>query len=101
MCKEGWCVRLGPEGGSLHNIGGTVWNTLKGGGIEKRGGESKILKRGKAGSRVGCIKKEGGLKPPKKLSCYTLTFSYFSYDFQEWSESGVTTLCILCHCLPF
>ena len=86
MCKEGWCVRLGPEGGSLHNVGGTVWNTLKGGGIEKRGGESKIIKRGKAGSRVGCIKKGGGLKP---------------HDFQEWSESGVTTLCILCHCLPF
>ena len=26
-------------------VGGTVENTLKGGGTEKRGGETKILKR--------------------------------------------------------
>ena len=33
---------------------------LKGGGTEKRGGETKILKMGEAGSRGGCLKKGGG-----------------------------------------
>ena len=42
-------------GGGYVKVGGTVWNTLKGGGTEKRGGETKILKRGKAGSRGGCF----------------------------------------------
>ena len=38
---------------------GTVWNTLKGGGAEKSGEETKILKRrGQAGSRGECLKKE-------------------------------------------
>ena len=40
MCKEGWCVRLGQEG--LCEGGGTVLNTLKGGGTEKKGEETKI-----------------------------------------------------------
>ena len=41
-------------------VGGTVENTLKG-ETEKKGGETKILKRGgRAGSRDGCLKKEGG-----------------------------------------
>ena len=36
-------------------------NTLKGGGTEKSGEETKILKmRGQAGPRCGCLKKEGG-----------------------------------------
>ena len=37
---------------------GTVWNTLKGGGIEKSGGETKILKRGggKLGQGAGALK---------------------------------------------
>ena len=40
-------------------VGGTVWNTLKGGGTEKSEEETKILKRrGQAGSRGGCLKKE-------------------------------------------
>ena len=30
-------------------LGGTVQNTLQGGETEKRGGETKILKRGQAG----------------------------------------------------
>ena len=49
-------------------FGGTVENTLKGGGTEKRGGKTKILKKGggQAGSRGGCLKK-GGLEPPYKL----------------------------------
>ena len=40
--------------------GGTVENTLKEGGTEKRGGDTKILKRwgGQAGSQGGCLKKE-------------------------------------------
>ena len=42
--------------------GGAVGNTLKGGGTEKRGGETEILKRGQAGSRGGCLKK-GGWNP--------------------------------------
>ena len=35
MCNEGWSVALGQEGGAW---GGTVWNTLKDGETEKRGG---------------------------------------------------------------
>ena len=61
MCKEGWCVELGQEGVAWGWGGGTVWNTLKGGGKEKSGGETKILKGGQeqAGSRGGCLKKRG------------------------------------------
>ena len=32
-------------------VGGTVWNTLKGGGTEKRGSETKILKKGEEETR--------------------------------------------------
>ena len=49
MCKESWCVGLGQEGGSLREGGwvggGIVWSTFKGGVIEKRTVETKILKR--------------------------------------------------------
>ena len=38
MSKEGWCVGLVQEGIAL-GLGGTIWNTLIGGGTEKRGGE--------------------------------------------------------------
>ena len=44
-------------------VGGTVLNTLKGGGAEKRGGEIKILKsggRGKVGQGVGALKRGAG-----------------------------------------
>ena len=48
-------------GGGCVRVGGTVWNTLKEGGTEKRGGEAKILKKkGQAGSREGCLKKGAG-----------------------------------------
>ena len=30
MCKEGWYVGSGQEGVSLREVGGIVWNTLKG-----------------------------------------------------------------------
>ena len=44
--------------------------TLKGGGTEKRGGDTKILKiGGQAGSGVDALKRGGGggLEPPYKL----------------------------------
>ena len=43
---------------------GTVGNSLKEGGTEKRGEETKILKRGQAGSRGSCLKK-GAWNPLK------------------------------------
>ena len=47
------------------------------GGTEKRGGDTKVLKRGEqAGSRDGCLKNKGGLEPPYELciaSVYFLT----------------------------
>ena len=48
-------------------VGATVWNTLKGGGTEKSGGETNILKRDdKLG--MGALKKGGGgLEPPHEL----------------------------------
>ena len=50
-------------------VGETVWNTLKGGGTEKKGGEPKILKKkGQAGSRDRYLKKgRGGWNPLTKL----------------------------------
>ena len=44
--------------------GGNCLNTLKGSGTEKRGGETKILKRGQAGSRGGFLKEGGGTGTP-------------------------------------
>ena len=43
--------------------GGTFWNSLNGGGTEKRGRETKILKRGRAGLRSGCLKKGDSWSP--------------------------------------
>ena len=51
---QGWSVELGQEGVAW---GGTAWNTLKGGGTEKRGEETKIFKRG---DKLG----QGGLELP-------------------------------------
>ena len=48
------------EGRGCMRVGGTVWNTLKGGGKEKKGGKTKILKRRKAGSRGRGLKRGGG-----------------------------------------
>ena len=42
----------------------TVSNTLKRSETEKRGGETKILKRGQAGSRDRCLKKREGAETP-------------------------------------
>ena len=59
--KEGWLEgsRESREGG------GTVKNTWNGrGGMEKRGGETKIFKRGaQAGLKGRCFKKGGGGTP--------------------------------------
>ena len=57
ICKEGWCVGLGQKGVAWV---GTVWNTLKGGETDKRGGETKILKRGQGESWGGCLKRDAG-----------------------------------------
>ena len=46
--------------------GGNCLKYLKRGGTEKRGGETKILKRGELGSKGGCLKK-GGLEPSYEL----------------------------------
>ena len=48
--------RIRAEGGCV-KIWGTVWNSLKGGVTEKRGGGTKILKWGQTRSRGGCFKK--------------------------------------------
>ena len=42
MCREGWSVRLG----ACVRVGATASNTLAESGMEKRGGETKILKKG-------------------------------------------------------
>ena len=45
-------------GGGFVQVGGTVWNILKGDGTEKRGGETKIFKRGgKLGQGVDALKR--------------------------------------------
>ena len=59
--------------------GGTVQNTLKGSGTEKRGGETKISKRGsKLGQGVGALKGGGELESPYKPP-------YGQYD-PQWRE---------------
>ena len=52
-------VRIRTGGGCVR-VGATVENTLERHGIEKRGGETKVLKRGQAGSKGWCLKKGGG-----------------------------------------
>ena len=60
MCREGWCVGLRQEGvawgwGGCVRVRGTVRNTLKGSGTEKRGGETDFKKGGQALLRGGCL----------------------------------------------
>ena len=62
-------------------VGGTVQNTLEGGGTEKRGGETKILKRrgGKLSQGVGALKRDGGgLEPPYKICLNTIAQMYWT-----------------------
>ena len=66
--KVGWSIRAG---GIWVRVEGTVCNTLKGGGTEKRGGDTKILKRGRqAGSRGGALKRSGGWSPLTNYAYY-------------------------------
>ena len=59
----------------------TVQNNLKEGGAEKRGGETKILKRGgKLGQGVGALKREGGWNP---LTNYGLFPTVVSFNFLQ------------------
>ena len=63
--------------GSCMGVGKTVWNTLKEGETEKRGGESIDFKKGKqAGSRGGALKKGGGGGTPLQTIFITATFIY-------------------------
>ena len=44
---------------------GTVWNNLKRGATEKKGGKQRFKKGGKLGQGVGALKR--GLEPPSEL----------------------------------
>ena len=64
--------------GGCVRVGETVWNTLKGGGIEKSGGETKILKRGvKLGQGVGALKREEGVLEPLTNYGWSFILSHF------------------------
>ena len=63
MFMRVWCIRLGQEGVVCMRVGETVQNTLKGGGIEKRGGKTTVLKGWATGSRGVCFKKRGAGTP--------------------------------------
>ena len=54
-------------------VGGNCLKYLKRGGTEKRGGDTKILKR--EGQAVGSLKKEGELEPPNDLWLTNVIFS--------------------------
>ena len=61
-------------------VGETVSNTIKGGGADERGGETKTLKRGQAWLRGGRFKKGAG--PPYELcNIYVLIFILKSKTF--------------------
>ena len=60
---------------------GTVWNSLKRGGREKRLGEAKILKREmEAGSKDGYLKKEGPGKSISELICVSSVLEPIKYE---------------------
>ena len=63
---EGWLVGLGQEG--LREGGGGCLKHLKSVWNRKEGRGNKYFKKGEqAGSRVGSLKKAGGLEPPYEL----------------------------------
>ena len=72
MCEEGWCVGLRKKGAAWGR-----WETSEYlGGIEKRGGKTKILERGgggQAGSSVGALKRGGGGGGWSSLTKYVIT----------------------------
>ena len=53
----------------MREVGENCRKYLKGDGTEKRIGETKILKRGKAGSRDGCLKKGEAGTPLRTMAC--------------------------------
>ena len=73
-------------------LGGTVENTLKGGGTEIRGGETKILKReGKLGQGVGALKKGEGWNPltnygGREMENWVKMSKTYSYSFQMFAR---------------
>ena len=73
-------------GGNCVRVRGTVWNTLKWGGTENRGGETKIFKKGggQAGSRGGCPKKEGGLEPLYEVCFVSIKFVSISWNIDSY-----------------
>ena len=84
MCKEIGVSDSGRRG--FCQGGGTVWNTLKGGGTEKSGEEAKILKRsGQSGSRGGCLKEEGS----GAGTSYELKLVYHSWYMKKFFTNFV------------
>ena len=71
-------------------VGGTVQNTLKGGGTEKRRGETKIIKSGKLSQRVGALKRGGGAGTP----FWTMQSNHFTK--QKCMDKGLPILSSLC-----
>ena len=55
-CRKVRSTWIRAEGGCTR-VWETVQNTFKGRGTEKRIGKTKILKKGQAGSRGGCLKR--------------------------------------------
>ena len=67
-------------GGGCVKVVGIVWNTLKWGGTEKRGGSTKILKRGgegKLGQGV-CLLKGGEAGTPLQTMIYYLAVVFLA-----------------------
>ena len=77
MSKESWCVRLKDRSVIVCvRVGKTVCNILKGGGLEKWGGETKLkIKGGKAGSRCGYLERGGG----DGTTLQTMLYFYVTY----------------------
>ena len=51
-------------------VGGTICNTSKGGGTEKSGGGTKILRREKAGQGASALKMGGGAGTPLRAMLF-------------------------------
>ena len=65
--------------GSCLRVGGTVENTLKDGGTEKRGGETKILKRG-----ANWVHNYGALGFMKLLLVFSGNIHIFLIPYHTW-----------------
>ena len=56
--------------GAYVMVGGTIWKTLKVGGTEKSGGETKILRREQAGQGVSALKMGRGAGTPLRAMLF-------------------------------